>query len=314
MSHNVSLSTLLNWWNTLEESWKRLLVSALQEDDGDEYSDDDEHREDGLGVYIHNNDLEEFSPILQTPTELLKLKDIRYLGASYFGGKIDFNSLIEFNYLPNITSLCFEDQNFHCFDNLSVLKKLNSLILIRNDIQDLNFLQSNICHSLEELMLWSVNGDKQLNFDLLSSLERLTSLTLRENDLSNLSFLSSLNTLEDLTINLNSKIVNIETIGYLTNLTSLNLCYNRIDNISPISKLDKLKDLDLERNKIHDISSIIHLKNLTDLTLSYNPIGDFSPLMELPNLNSLYLVGTSISEKQLYDLRMALPNCNIHPD
>lgn len=103
-------------------------------------------------------------------------------------------------------------------------------------------------------------------------------------------------------------------ISKLTELTSLKLGKNKITDISFLKPLEKLVSLDLSNNRIEDIDSLSRLKSLKTLHLDGNKIEDFEPLYKLTKLTTLTISDMKISEKQLKELKEALPNCVITSD
>lgn len=121
-----------------------------------------------------------------------------------------------------------------------------------------------------------------------------------------------------------SKLKGLETIG---------LWANDISDLSPLSSLSNLKHLDLGRNQLRDLTHLRKLKNLEELYLRFNQvrdllplsgltklsylwlaeneISDLSPLHGLKQLKSLRLEGNPLSEEELSNLRVALPQCEI---
>lgn len=106
----------------------------------------------------------------------------------------------------------------------------------------------------------------------------------------------------------------LENVSKLTELTSLKLAKNRISELSFLKPLEKLVSLDLSNNKIEDIYALGRLRSLKTLHLDGNEITDFEPLYSLNNLTTLSISGMKIGEKQLKELKNALPNCVVSSD
>jgi hypothetical protein len=91
----------------------------------------------------------------------------------------------------------------------------------------------------------------------------------------------------------------IESMGYMTKLKTLDLQGNQISDIGALGKLINLRQLDLRSNPIKDISALANLANLTWLGLGENDIGDFNVLAELVNLTGLILADSQVSDASM---------------
>lgn len=100
----------------------------------------------------------------------------------------------------------------------------------------------------------------------------------------------------------------------LTKLQSATLSGNKLTDLSALSSLGKLEVLDLSDNSITDISPLSELTSLRTLYLDNNKIVDFTPLYKLTQLTTLSIKGMDITEKQLKEIRDALPGCRIHSE
>lgn len=103
-------------------------------------------------------------------------------------------------------------------------------------------------------------------------------------------------------------------VSKLTELTSLKLGKNKITDISFLKPLKKLVSLDLSNNRIEEIDVLGRLNSLKTLHLDGNAIKDFEPLYKLTKLTTLTISNMKIGEKQLKELKDALPNCVITSD
>lgn len=106
-------------------------------------------------------------------------------------------------------------------------------------------------------------------------------------------------------------------VNDLTPLTELrHLKYLRVEmsggDLSPLAGLKSLEELYLSGSGVSDLSPLMELMNLKSLSLGYAQVRDLSPLAELENLRSLDLRSCrQVSDKQVQELRQALPNCEI---
>ena len=95
-------------------------------------------------------------------------------------------------------------------------------------------------------------------------------------------------------------------------VTNLNLDGNLISDLTPLQSLTNLKELRLMRNSISNLTPLQSLTNLTELYLSDNVIRDPAPLKSLGDLQQLVIFNNPISEADIQDLQMALPDCAIY--
>ena len=106
----------------------------------------------------------------------------------------------------------------------------------------------------------------------------------------------------------------ISILEDLTTLETLTLSDNAISDLTPLGSLTKLTYLNLSGNRADDITAIGKLRNLRTLYLDGNPVEDFTPLYSLRELRSLSVRDIGLTEKQLDDLKVALPACHINHD
>ena len=95
---------------------------------------------------------------------------------------------------------------------------------------------------------------------------------------------------------LGNKIVDINSLQNLTQLTTLDLSDNQISDIGVLQSLTQLTNLDLSNNKISDIGVLQSLTQLTTLDLSHNKISDIGVLQSLTQLTNLDLSHNKISD------------------
>ena len=153
---------------------------------------------------------------------------------------------------------------------------------------------ANIANKLSFVRNMSVNCSQIINLDAsaLSNLTNLTSLDLSGcPSLLDVSALHSLTTLTTLRLSMCPSLLDISALRYLTNLTSLNLsmCTSRSD-VSALHSLTNLTSLDLYGcRSLSDISALSNLTNLTRLVLSY----------------------TAVSQPDIDQIRLDLPDTDI---
>jgi len=107
----------------------------------------------------------------------------------------------------------------------------------------------------------------------------------------------------------------IDSLRYMTSLTTLHLSGNQISDLTPLANLTNLEVLILGRNRISDLTPLANLTNLTQLDMCGNRIGDLTPLSNLTNLEQLCLVQNRISDlaplSNLTNLRQLRLGCRI---
>ena len=109
-----------------------------------------------------------------------------------------------------------------------------------------------------------------------------------------------------------SQICDIETLKGLTNLELLYLHGSEVSDLKPVSKLRNLKELKLAFSPVSNLEPISKLENLEVLILENIAVSDLKPLIGLRNLKRLDIENCEyITEKQVDDLRSALPNLDI---
>ena len=110
----------------------------------------------------------------------------------------------------------------------------------------------------------------------------------------------------------------IESLRYMTNLTSLNLWIPQIYDISPLSELTNLEELTITDGVLSDIAPLATLTNLRVLNLQKNEVSDLTPLSELENLEELNMTGNLVENlsplSNLNNLRMLNLNTTLGSD
>jgi hypothetical protein len=89
-------------------------------------------------------------------------------------------------------------------------------------------------------------------------------------------------------------IKDIEPLGQLYNLKSLNLAKSKVTDLSPIRNLTELTDLSLSGTKTEDITALRYSSKLTNLSISNTAVTDISVIEKMPELQQLDLSGTNL--------------------
>ena len=164
---------------------------------------------------------------------------------------------------------------------------------------------------MNNLTSLSFNASNISDISVLGSFTNLTDLRLSNGQLSDISAIGNLTNLSSLVLN-TSQISDISALSTLSNLDFLELRNNQISDISALSNLTNLRNLILEGNQISDISALSVLTtSLLGVNLSNNQITDLSALATLPNLVGVFLFGNPLTQEQVDELQVALPDCRI---
>ena len=198
--------------------------------------------------------------------------------------------------LANITMLDIKSKGIVSLEGLQFAKKLRTLYLTDNKIEDISQLKY-----LTDLSDLYLNFNKIKNISPLSSLTNLTSISMGDNSVTDLSPLSNLTNLNYLDVTRN-KISDISSLQKLKNLVRLSLNDCGISDISVVAGFTKLTSFSIDNNYVSDISPLYGLTCLTDLCLSNNLIEDFTSLTNLANLTRINLSGNNIRDYSNYNL------------
>ena len=198
--------------------------------------------------------------------------------------------------LANITMLDIKSKGIVSLEGLQFAKKLRTLYLTDNKIEDISQLKY-----LTDLRDLYLNFNKIKNISPLSSLTNLTSISMGDNSVTDLSPLSNLTNLNYLDVTRN-KISDISSLQKLKNLVRLSLNDCGISDISVVAGFTKLTSFSIDNNYVSDISPLYGLTCLTDLCLSNNLIEDFTSLTNLANLTRINLSGNNIRDYSNYNL------------
>lgn len=104
-------------------------------------------------------------------------------------------------------------------------------------------------------------------------------------------------------LKLNDIIQEIEPIGRLTNLETLDLSNSMIDDLSPLYALHNLKSLDVSNTTISDLSPLSNNKELRFVNIENTKVTSLQPLHELTNITKVLADGTEVTAKEVYELK-----------
>jgi len=92
-----------------------------------------------------------------------------------------------------------------------------------------------------------------------------------------------------------TSVSDLNPIRNLTDLVELNLADTKIEDLSSLKYSDKLVRLNISRTGIKDISVLERMTNLVRLEMSETNIGDLGPIRELSGLKYLDIEGTPVA-------------------
>ncbi len=133
------------------------------------------------------------------------------------------------------------------------------------------------------------------NIDFLQPFKKLSDLSFKPSKTCNLKSLGFLGDLTKLNVS-NSEITSLKDIKALTKLKSLNLSHTNVQEISEIVNFKKLSHLDLSNTSIADISSLSKLSALYELNLNQTNVTDLSSIKNLNKLWYLYVEGLQLKD------------------
>ncbi|HTJ50379.1 MAG TPA: leucine-rich repeat domain-containing protein [Cyclobacteriaceae bacterium] len=108
--------------------------------------------------------------------------------------------------------------------------------------------------------------------------------------------IKAITSVEELDLSNNIFVQDIEPLGRLLSLKSLNLSGTRVNDLTPIRNLTELETLNLAHTKIADLSPLKYANKLLSLDLSYTTVTDISILEKMPALQNLSMNGMSVND------------------
>jgi len=250
---------------------------------------------------LSNVDVENLSPI----SGLTNLTMLNIWGTQ---GNLDISAISQLTNLTSLMLLSVETDDFTPVGNLMNLEQ----IILGNayHLRNISFL-SNLAKTETLLISGGVNIE---DYTPIGSLSGLVVLSIDGSKIidSTVLPLDRLTNLQVLSL-ANNQIISLPMLGDLPNLDWLDLSNNGISDINklPLESLKNLFGLTLTGNRISDISPLGELTNLRQLCVRNNRITDISPLGSLYSLQWLGLCGNPINQRQISELSLALPDCQI---
>ncbi|MBN1974207.1 MAG: hypothetical protein JW787_11245 [Sedimentisphaerales bacterium] len=179
---------------------------------------------------------------------------------------------------------------------------------------DVQFPQENIpgwVKSLEKLGIINFNKLFLIELNPVSKLTNIESIQIYGTQFKNIKPFSNLHNLKELVM-VSTQVSNIKPLSDLTKMENLTISDTLVSDIKPLKNLKNLRGLALARNHISNIEPIKGLTNLQSLVIWETQLPDLEPIKSLINLQKLNLSNyPSISDEQVEDLQVALPNLKI---
>lgn len=142
----------------------------------------------------------------------------------------------------------------------------------------------------QNLTSLSLSGRSFKDISDISALSNIQSIQLRNTSIVSIDSFKNLSKINNLVISETKTLQNVEGVGEMTKLTTLDLSNNGLVNIGELNALVNLQHLYLDHNDIIYFPSINNLEHLETLDISYNNIiqlgDDLSGLRNLEELNA----------------------------
>ncbi|MCL1828007.1 MAG: leucine-rich repeat domain-containing protein [Oscillospiraceae bacterium] len=198
--------------------------------------------------------------------------------------------------LIKLTSVSLQDNEITDITPLRELKELTFLDLSNNKIKNLSPLSAS-----DNLKTLYLDGNEITDFTPLYNLKSLTTLSVRDITMTKSQFdelrraLPGCGVYADKIQN-EAKELRLGGIGFMSDVTDLNLIGLNISDLSVLSECTQIVNLDLRDNNITDLSPLINLSELERLCLRNNEIEDIRPLMSNVKITYLDLEGNMIKD------------------
>jgi len=324
----------LEFWNSLSDEWKNLILSFLPKVKNPNYSDfilSDNPYIPPFSVKkkLSNNDLAALKIGIEN-TRTITIENSKAVSDT------KFDSIAPLKYFTNLQSLTIKEflhlkdkKQISDLSPLSSLKQLRSLIIDCSPIRDLiplselkNIEVLEISHtkvsSLVPIKQFKNLRKLKLTCSPISTLEPLREIV----TLTDLEFGCSTSTISDISplknhTNLrylsmtHNPVYDISPVSNLTNLETLFLSWSPISNITALSNLTKLQVLWLHETKITSLAPLRNLKELVRLDFDKTQVTDIEPILNLPKLEMLSCVDSILTDEQIGRLKRQYPNASI---
>ena len=113
-----------------------------------------------------------------------------------------------------------------------------------------------------------------------------------------------------------AELKDLHPLAEFKELQWIHLARVQVSDLSHLAEMKNLEVLIFIKTQVSDLSPLAGVKNLKEVVLNRTKVSDLPPLAELKNLKRLELVFVKVSDKdkQVQELRLALPNCEIETE
>ena len=222
------------------------------------------------------------------------------------------NRIRDISPLSGLTNLRSLDLSFNQISDVAPLRNLTNLRELglfdtRNGFEDISVLSN-----LTNLERFYLSADSQFNGDIsvINNFTNLRRLGIWSANTKDYSPIGNLINLEAIDLSSAFHLQTLDILNNLINLTNFSLHGASIEDFSPLGRVTQLRHLSLQFVTFGNdgVRMLEHFTDLEFLMLIYTQITDISPLFSLTNLQFLMLDGNDIDERQMTQLRRALPN------
>jgi Leucine-rich repeat (LRR) protein len=137
------------------------------------------------------------------------------------------------------------------------------------------------------------NWWKQLSFEWQNIFRKKLGLQI---DSIGLGDIRTITAITELDLGGNSFIQELDPLGQLTNLKTLNLSGTNVADLTAIRNLTELVSVDLSNTKVSDLSILKYADKLEKLNVSHTPVTDISVIEKMASLNFLDVSSTPITD------------------
>ena len=220
--------------------------------------------------------------------------------------ELKIHSLEDLKHMPNLYYVHLNEQTE--IEDWSVLRvlPLSTLDINRCGLKNLDFVTN-----MQNLYCLYVSDNEIQDISALRTLGNLEYISVDSNPIQDMSPIIEMKYLQSLEIS-GDQITDLEWVVQLPNLTRLRVWEGSGLNYEILGQMKNLTYLNLQNCDVQDISFVKELTNLERLYLQNTQVDDVSPIFALKNLTYLSIYRTPVSEDEILELQMQIPNCEIN--
>ncbi len=229
------------------------------------------------GLVLNHNHIVDLGPLAELDLKELEASENNIQDVNALSGmtglvflSLNHNRIKDISPLAGLTALVSLDLGYNiirAMDPLKSLVNLTTLFLNNNQITDISAVAN-----LKNLTLFQAQGNEIANISALSGLTKLTNLGLGDNEVSDIKPISGLTGLKSLSIG--NKVKDIELLGAMTSLETLDLSGNPITDFSVLKRFTKLQYLTLDDTGFKAFTLLQDMENLQWLSVAGCGLGD----------------------------------------